>query len=292
MRKLRNLFLALAALALCEIARELYTFKMTYYHIATEKIRGRHRILFLSDLHNRSYGKENGRLLGAIRRAKPELILIGGDMLVAKNGHNYRTAADFIKKLPAICPVYCANGNHEQRMKELPGKYRQSYLSYKRELKEAGAHFLENESQEILLGGAAVRLTGLEIPKKYYRKLSGKHMPEHTLERLIGPSAPSGCQILLAHNPSYREEYLKWGADLVLCGHFHGGLVRIPGFRGVVSPDFRLFPKYAGGCYREGAQTLVVSRGLGNHTLPLRLFNPAEVVALELEEPGFRSNSQ
>ncbi len=77
------------------------------------------------------------------------------------------------------------------------------------------------------------------------------------------------------------KAYLSWGADLVLSGHLHGGIVRIPGFRGVISPGFELFPKYSGGCCREGSQTAVVSRGLGSHTIPVRLFNEAELIVLE-----------
>ncbi len=282
MKKIRNAAAVFLALLAGEIIRELRSFKTTYYQIKSAKIKGKHKIIFLSDLHNQVYGKGNEKLFRAVQKEKPELALVGGDMLVGKNGHDYRAAADFIKRLPALCPVYCANGNHEQRMKEMPEKYEQSYQSYKRELVKAGVHFLENTSEKVLLGDDAVNLTGLEIPKKYYTKMCKKDLPEGTIERLAGSSSTSAYQILLAHNPSYREEYLAWGADLILCGHFHGGVVRIPGFRGVLSPDLELFPKYAGGCYQEGGQTFVVSRGLGNHTVPVRLFNPAEVVVLEL----------
>ena len=78
------------------------------------------------------------------------------------------------------------------------------------------------------------------------------------------------------------KEYLAWGADLILSGHLHGGMVRIPGIGGVIGPDFVLFPKYSGEMRRVGDQTVIVSNGLGTHTIHIRLFNPAEVVVLSL----------
>lgn len=269
---------------LAEIVRELRSFIVTRYQIVSGKwssAEGKCRIVFLSDLHNRVYGKNNDRLFHAIRRQKPDIILAGGDMLVGKNGYDYCPAADFMKRLPSICPVYCANGNHEQRMKERPGLYEQSYEEYKEELLAAGIQFLENESAEFLCKGVPVRVTGLEIPKDGYAKLRKKGPDAAAVKKCIGDCDENFYQILLAHNPSYMETYLKWGADLVLSGHFHGGVVRIPGFGGVISPGFRLFPGYSGGCYKKGEQTAVVSRGLGSHTIPVRLFNSAEVIVLE-----------
>lgn len=64
--------------------------------------------------------------------------LIGGDMLVRKDGNSYDKTVHFLAKLPGICPVYCANGNHEQKLKELPDKYEQSYEEYKKALTASG----------------------------------------------------------------------------------------------------------------------------------------------------------
>ena len=108
----------LVAAALAEVWRELHCFKVTDYQIRTSKMgknTGKVRIAFLSDLHNHVYGKENADLLDAIREAKPDLILAGGDMLVGKIGKDWSPAAEFMKKLPQIAPVWCCNGNHEQR---------------------------------------------------------------------------------------------------------------------------------------------------------------------------------
>ena len=76
--------------------------------------------------------------------------------------------------------------------------------------------------------------------------------------------------------------YLSWGADLILSGHLHGGLVRIPVLGGIVTPQGFLFPKYSGEMTREGDQTVIVSRGLGSHTLNIRLFNVPELISVTL----------
>ena len=93
---------------------------------------------------------------------------------------------------------------------------------------------------------------------------------------------PDQYTILLAHNPAYMDVYLEWGADLVLSGHLHGGLVRIPGLGGIVTPQGFFFPKYSGEMTREGEQTVIVSRGLGSHTLNIRLFNVPELISIHL----------
>jgi len=88
---------------------------------------------------------------------------------------------------------------------------------------------------------------------------------------------------LIAHDPDYFPKYADWGADLVLSGHVHGGMVRVPFWgKGVVSPNVRLFPKYDGGEFTIGKSRMLLSRGLGMHTIPIRLFNPGEILEVEL----------
>lgn len=266
-----------------ENARELRTFRIRTYRIFSHKLKGiqKKRIVFLSDLHNCSYGKNNGRLLAAVRRSRPDLILIGGDMLVRKNGTSYAKTLKFLTRLTAMCPVYYANGNHEQKLKEEPERYEQSYAAYKKHLEEAGIIFLENEAVIWKTGRARIRISGLEIPLSAYEKLGKRNLSVRQIEDRIGRSDPS-YQILLAHNPAYVQQYEAWGADLVLSGHVHGGLVGLPWIGGVISPDFRLFPAYSAGIYRNPKTDVVVSRGLGVHSVPIRFMNPAELVVLEL----------
>ena len=269
---------------LIEMIRELRDFRVTKYRISSQKLNGIKRekkIIFLSDLHNRMYGEENERLLESIRNQHPDLILIGGDMLVRKDGNSYDKTVHFLAKLPGICPVYCANGNHEQKLKELPDKYEQSYEEYKKALTASGIHMLENASETVKLDEVPVKLSGLEIPLGAYARFGKKELSLKEITDRIGEHGDD-YQILLAHHPGYMKEYLAYGADLILGGHYHGCVVQLPGIGGVISPNFTLFPKYSGGIYQEGEQTAVVSRGLGTHSVPLRLWNWPELIVLEL----------
>lgn len=269
---------------LIEMIRELRDFRVTKYRICSQKLNGIKRekkIIFLSDLHNRMYGEENERLLESIQNQHPDLILIGGDMLVRKDGNSYDKTVHFLAKLPGICPVYCANGNHEQKLKELPDKYEQSYEEYKKALTASGIHMLENASETVKLDEVPVKLSGLEIPLGAYARFGKKELSLKEITDRIGEHGDD-YQILLAHHPGYMKEYLAYGADLILGGHYHGCVVQLPGIGGVISTNFTLFPKYSGGIYQEGEQTAVVSRGLGTHSVPLRLWNWPELIVLEL----------
>lgn len=283
------LIILLICVILCvtEMMREWKDFRITKYEICSSKlngIRGKKKILFLSDLHNRTYGECNERLWNAIRDQRPDLILIGGDMLVRKDGNSYKETVKFLKKLPQLCPVYYANGNHEQKLKELPEKYQQSYKEYKNQLVTAGIHMLENASENVKMDDTQITVTGLEIPLRAYKRVGKKKLSVSEITERIGKPGEQ-YQILLAHHPGYMKEYLAYGADLILGGHYHGCVARLPGIGGVIAPDFTLFPKYSGGIYEEGAQTVVVSCGLGSHSVPIRLFNWPELIVLELNCP-------
>ncbi len=275
----------IAGLGLLEAYWELHHFVRTDYTIRSAKLAGmpgEKKVLFLSDLHNHIYGKDNEPLLDAIREAEPDLILIGGDMIVSYKHYGCIKTKEFLEKLPQIAPVYYANGNHEQKAKEDPDHYSFNYKTYKEELEETGIHFLENTSVTFQWGDAKVRLTGLEIPSRCYSHFRKVSLYQADIYSRVGRADPDSYEILMAHNPAYIKEYEIWGADLILSGHLHGGVVQIPGFRGAITPDFRIFPKYSGGLYEEEDAAVVVSRGLGTHTINFRLFNPAEVVCLHL----------
>lgn len=281
MKYLITILAALAALVLLEIWRELHCFKVTEYVIESKKLSGcsDKKLVFLSDLHNHMYGKENQRLLDKIKEIAPELILVGGDMLIGKTASFYGPAMRTVKALSEIAPVYYAHGNHEQRMKECPEVYNlYAYEEYQKELKDAGVCFLENESA----AEGILRITGLEIPLECYQHGRKVPLDLDEITSRIGECDPEAFQILLAHHPSYMEEYKSWGADLILSGHYHGGIVRIPGFTGMITPAFEIFPKYSGDIYREGDTFIVVSKGLGTHTVNVRFLNRAELIVLHL----------
>lgn len=280
------IFFIIALYAICrEIRKELGEFQTVHYEIASEKLSEKEeKIVFVSDLHNHRYGTKNEELLEAIREEKPAYILVGGDMLVSNNKHGYLPALETMKELAKICPVYCANGNHEQRIKEWIEKFQMSYAAYHRILQEAGIHFLENDSQVLDLNGTKICVTGLEIPIACYKRGQKVRLSQEDMVELVGECKEECYEILLAHNPSYMKTYLQWGADLILSGHLHGGIVRLPVLGGVIAPNFRIFPKYSGGHYKEQGQEVVVSKGLGTHTINIRLWNPAELVVLHMKQ--------
>lgn len=276
-----KLVLVIALIVFLEIRRELAVFKRVQYNLYMEGLKTEKKVVFLSDLHNHVYGKNNCRLLEAIKSECPDMILIGGDMLVGKKNSSYYKALGFVKNLSEICPVYYANGNHEQRMKEIPENYKASFVKYKKELVSSGIQFLENDSVTLNWDQCKVKISGLEIPLHCYLHVHSYPLCLDEIIDRIGKREEDCYEILLAHNPSFMKQYLERGANLILSGHLHGGIVRIPGVTGVLSPSFEFFPKYSGDLYHEGRTDIVVSKGLGTHTINIRLFNPAELIVLK-----------
>ncbi len=286
MTKILVLLIVIVIVCVIEWMREIHTFTVTHYEVQSPKLKclKNRKIILLSDLHNYNYGYKNDKLLEAIKKEKPDFILIAGDMLVAKAGTSPDIALDFVKQLPGICDTYYANGNHEQRMKENPEKYGQTYFQYREQVINSGVHYLENSSESIVLDNKEIKIHGLEIPANCYKKFQKVTIPERCVENCLGKVDPSLFQILIAHNPVFMEEYLKWGADLIVSGHLHGGVARIPGWRGVITPQGGLFPKYSGEMTKVGDTTVVVSKGIGIHTIPIRFLNPAEIVVLHIKD--------
>lgn len=284
MAKLLVLMIVVIVIVMVECIREICTFKVTHYNIKSQKLMNikEKKIILLSDLHNYEYGKNNVKLLNAIKNQNPDLILVAGDMLVGKSGISPEIAIDFMKQLPCICDTYFANGNHEQRMKEKQEIYGQTFNKYKAQLVKSGVNYLENEKAEIKWEQVEIEISGLEIPSDYYRKFQKVVMAEDCMKTCLGEADISKYQILIAHNPIFMEEYLKWGADLVVSGHLHGGVARIPFWRGIITPQGGLFPKYSGEMKKIGEAVAVVSRGIGIHTIPIRFMNPAEIVVLHV----------
>ncbi len=272
-------------ICIVEWIREIVTFKVTHYDIKSEKLNKlnhERKIVFLSDLHNNRYGKNNEKLLAAVKEQNPDLILVGGDMLVGKADIPSKVAEDFVSKLTEICPVYYANGNHEQRMKVYPETFGTTFQEYKDRLIKRGVTFVENENFDFNWDGCQVKVHGLEIPVEFYKKFRKQTLPVDVVREKIGETEPNCYNILLAHNPTYTKTYLEWGADLILSGHFHGGVVRIPKLGGIITPQWHMFPKYSGELTKEKEKYVVVSKGLGAHTLKIRFLNPAEIVVLHI----------
>lgn len=235
------------------------------------------RIIHLSDLHNKVFGKNNLPLLKLIAGEKPDMVVMTGDMI----SHHAPHIEEFIQlvgKLCSLCPVYYVNGNHElSDLDDDTFDYVESSLAF------LGAVCLDNSFVDIVRGKSAIRICGLCYTAEYYRgvreyKRGWKAFTLSDMTDYLGIKDPELYTILLAHNPLDFDVHAEWGAELSFGGHVHGGLVRLPLINGILSPERRLMPKYKEGVYRVGNSFLIASRGLGR----FRVHNPPEVVSVKL----------
>lgn len=251
------------------------------YEIESEKLTGEYTFVLLADLHNKSFGKRNEELLRKIEELAPDAVLVAGDMLTAHEAkRKHQVAIDLMGQLAAKYPIYYGMGNHEHYLALYPEESGNLYETYRESLHRFGIEPLINES--VALSSANIDIYGLQVDRCYYRKLRTYPMPETYISDRLGEPKRDKFQILIAHNPDYFKEYAKWGADLVVSGHVHGGLMKLPILGGVLSPKLTLFPQYDGGRYEEGDCVMILSRGLGTHTLPIRIFNPGELVTVRV----------
>lgn len=260
---------------------DVHRFVTVEYEIESPKITKEYTFVLLADLHNKSFGEQNEKLIAKIEELAPDGILVAGDMLTAyEKKEKYYVAMDLMRRLGERYPVYYGMGNHEQRIGIEPGDFGNLYETYMESLHQSGIEPLINEKVD--LPSANINICGLQIDRCYYRKLSRPPMAETYLPKLLGAPRKDKFQILIAHNPEYFEEYAEWGADLIVSGHMHGGLIRLPFLGGVISPRLTLFPHYDGGIFKKDGSVMILSRGLGSHTLPIRIFNPGELAFIHL----------
>ena len=283
------IFVLLSIMGWGAFFRSLYerrTLSVSRYELETDKIAADRTFVFLSDLHDNCFGKGQKDLLDAIEKEKPDAILIGGDMMVVKDKADIRAALFLVEKLSRRYPVFYGNGNHESRMDKKREKYGRLYDRYIEELKKQGVIHLSDASAFL---ENHIRISGLNIEEAYYKKFKTTPMEIGYIESRLGKADRRDYQILLAHSPMFHETYAGWGADLTLCGHFHGGTVRIPGLGGLMTPQFQFFRKCCGGIHRLAGKVMIVSRGLGTHSVNVRLNNKPELVVIRLKAAVYRT---
>ena len=275
----------ISIIVLCYIIwqkNELKKFMISKYQIHSAKIKKDANVAVLADLHGFEYGKSNTALRKAIKEYSPDLILIAGDMIVSKFPETYESSLETLKGLVQIAPVYYSFGNHESRVNTPELTIYPLFREFIKQVEEIGVHVINNETCDILVNQNRISLYGLEIDMKYYEKKKDVSMDAHYVTSCLGEPDQEQMNILLAHNPTYSEQYAAWGADLTFCGHNHGGLIRIPGIGSVFSPQLTTFPKYDAGLYHLRGKDVIVSRGLGTHTFHIRINNRAELMFVRL----------
>lgn len=220
------------------------------------------RIALVSDLHDAEIGEDNADLIQMLKDAQPDIIAITGD-IVDCHRTNVDRSLEFAAQAVQIAPCYYITGNHENRLSW------SNYHTLEDGLKVLGVHVLNDREVLLSQNGDTISLVG--------------HAWGET-ENIGELTDYDGYKILLSHQPEDFTNYVAGNYDLVLSGHAHGGQFRLPFIGGLYCPDQGLFPEYDAGVYSEGNTDMVVSRGIGNSTFPLRFNNRPEVILIVLQK--------
>lgn len=216
------------------------------------------RIAHISDLHNTWLWE---KAIVQLKAADPDMIVITGDMVDWKRT-DVEKALKFAREAVQIADCFYVTGNHEGKM---PSESCDQLLAGLREL---GVVVMNDSETRIHLNGSYISLVG--------------HQWGGT-EDLGELTDFDGYKILLSHHPERFDEYVAADYDLVFSGHAHGGQVRLPFIGGLFAPDQGMLPKYDSGLYSEDNTDMIVSRGIGNSSFPIRFNNRPEVILLILK---------
>lgn len=239
----------------------------------------------IADWHNATYGPDNNRFITKVKELQPDYILIAGDMIVCSphTQTKIKQTADLLKQLSTIAPVYYGYGNHEYGVREQLHNTRGLWDIYIKALDletNSNIHMLDNKRMIIKRGSDKLCISGLTLDKSFFKRFYTKPLESSYVKQICYED--NAYNVVLAHNPDYFSTYADAGADLVLAGHNHGGMIRLPLFGGVISPRFHLFPKFDRGKYVKNATTMILSGGLGTHSIPIRVNNVPELLLVRL----------
>ena len=221
------------------------------------------KIVQISDLHDATFGDNQERLVKKVKEANPNLIFITGD-LIDSNRYDLENSLDVVEQVVSIAPVYYVTGNHEIATNDIE--------HIKSTLTDLGVTVLTNEVRTLEKDGERIRITGIEDP------LNGTSVTD-ALSKI---ERTDDFTLVLSHRPESFQDYVKNELDIVFTGHAHGGQFRIPGIGGLIAPGQGLFPKFTAGVHEEKNTKMIVSRGLGNSVIPIRIFNSPEVIVVAL----------
>ncbi|MCR5591252.1 MAG: metallophosphoesterase [Lachnospiraceae bacterium] len=268
------------------VYKESSGYRTSEYVLHTDKeIPGTVRFVMLSDLHDTDVTHDkNAKLFESVAAAEPDFVILSGDMVTSYTEKKVRDSAafDLMSKLSGRYKVYYGLGNHEQRIREDERRFPGKYSEYESFVKGLGIEILSDTYTDI--ADKNIRIYGYDIPMEFYKRGVRKRIPEGLIEQTLGAVDERKYNILLAHTPDHFEEYSEYAPDLVLSGHLHGGIIGFPGIGGLISPQLSLFPEHAAGHFHKGKTDLVVSRGIGWHSIPIRIFNKAEIVVITITQ--------
>ncbi|MDD6644540.1 MAG: metallophosphoesterase [Oscillospiraceae bacterium] len=258
---------------------------LTYneYTVETTKIKGQTNFVAISDSEGRSFGENNSRLAEKVKDANPKFVMILGDMVDNDTG-DYSAVVDLCNTLTKDFPVYYALGNHELSFSESEqGMY---LKNLKNAIDNTGATMLINEMTDFTTkDGDKITIAGLKrYPFFDYDAPNYDNEENRLFQKYLKQEDESHFSILMCHYPeTYVWGFDKYNIDLMVCGHTHGGLFRIPFVGGVYAPEQGFMPKYSKGYYTNGNANMLISAGLNNSQNIPRLFNPLDVTVITLK---------
>ena len=269
------LFLALAVLAALFLRWDNTALQTTYFDpVFADLPEGFDgcRIAVLSDLHGAEFGENNQELFTAVAQESPDYIVYLGDLEDHYRGPAAGYAETVAVGLTTIAPTYYVTGNHEWGIGDVP--------ALKETLAAHGVTVLSNQFTTLDRNGDIIVLAGIDDPNGY----ADQKTPEEVAAEVYAAYGDPFWVLLAHRNDRFESQYSLLGADLVLSGHGHGGIIRLPFTDGLLSTDRTFFPSYTAGLYEENGSCLFVTRGLGNSGPTFRLFNRPEVAVLTLHK--------
>ncbi len=273
--------ITLFVIATCaELIASNYWLKTTSYKLQTVGIESEVNIVFLSDLHNRSFGKDNSYLINEVSEASPDVIAVVGDMMEEDStDEELNEYLDLLTELVKIAPTFVSYGNHDFEYEAASG------VNLVDAVKGIGAVLLEEEYVDFPIGDSTVRIGGMYTYAFAHHQTAEEWLESSTYRFLSEFEDTDLPTVLLCHRPDsffYNDAYLNWDIDAIVCGHTHGGMVRVPFVGGVIAPDQLLFPEYDYGSYQLDDTLMIIGGGLSGYGMVPRVFNRPEIATLTL----------
>lgn len=233
-----------------------------------------YKLLLISDLHEAPFAEQ---ILAYIEETEPDIILFCGD-LVQLPGYSFEEAKKIARGVGSTIPMYAVSGNHESQNAE--------YEHIVGNLWDEGIIWLENDSVRIKKDGDAIWLIGAKDNGKDV--LREEEIQADVIDEITDdiPEDRRAFSILLNHRADMYPFLKNIGVDLILSGHMHGGIIRLPVLGGLIGHDVydhSIFPAYDYGYYDEGEAAMIVSGGCDQNPKKKRFFNPPEIVLITLE---------
>ena len=270
---------------------------VTEVTIESGKVENPVQYVYIADLHEHVFGKNNQSFYDQLEELNPDFILIGGD-IINWTSKNDEYAIEVIHKLTGLSDVYFNIGNHEIEYLHTRNEIEFSGLDrdhssltlvntvkngFVERIEKAGATVLQKNWTDIEINGTKLRIGGAyegmfsrdpENPKE--------SMLPHMYTFLTGFQDTDSLKLYMTHRPYsflYGNGSALWDIDVVMCGHEHAGQVVLPFLGGLFSRERGLFPKYTHGVFSFDDTTLIVSSGIGSDVELLPRFNnPPEIV--------------